>query len=485
MNEEKFHRGNEPLDDLFRQALGDMRAEPSERVWKKVNRELLKEEVSRFHFTNIPGVYWALFPAVVILTGVIIYFSVGHGDHSGNMGSDPIPEQPEMVISSPERSHSEASPPEVTSPAVITPEGTTEMPAEAPAEVTPAALPPSPGTTDQSANPSVSETVQMASMPKTTSSKATTETTFSTLPPETPEDQPVLAVQEEVSLNLGNPVAMSILDPVGLNDVLADDQFPAQLSPTQSLFVAPPQISLKTPVARSMDLGVNITPDMVFYQNTGGSFKYNYTLDFGARYNFGRFYLESGLGVTYSTSIGDYAISYIKNDSVGYYYEIESYYVDPGNPSAGINFNTKQVTVYDSVHYLYDYNTKNRYLYLQIPLTFGYTFLQRNQWSLSADAGVLYAYLISTNEPEPDFYIPEARILDVERRSPERNLHSLGLSGSVRFEYRFARNMYLLVEPTFKYYLQAVEESSREGVKQPYSVGLRAGIWYRLPFKTK
>ena len=260
--------------------------------------------------------------------------------------------------------------------------------------------------------------------------------------------------------------------------------FPASILPVANPVPAETsQEPVRKQRPQSFDIGLNITPDMVFYRNPSSSFKYNYTFDAGTKYNIGRFYLQSGLGATYSTAIGDYAISYRKNDSIGYYYVISSYSVDPGEP--GVQLETKQVTVYDSVNYFYDYSTKNRYLYLQIPLNFGYRIIDKPRWRLSVEAGLLYAYLISITEPTPSFYMPEARILDIARRTPERNRHTLGFTGSISVEYQFARNFYLLIEPTFKYYMQAIEESSSIGSKQPYSIGLRAGIWYRLNINPK
>lgn len=238
----------------------------------------------------------------------------------------------------------------------------------------------------------------------------------------------------------------------------------------------------RKPMSRSLDMGISITPDLVFYNNSSGSFKYNYTFDLGVRYNLGKFYIQSGAGLTYSSDIGDYAISYLKNDSVGFYYTINSFTIDPGNPEDP-QFETKQVTVYDSVQYVYDYSTKNRYYYIQIPLSFGYRIINKPSWRLSVETGLLYAYLVSINEPAPTFYIQEGRILDIEKRTPGRNKHSLGITGGISVEYQFAKNFFLLIEPTFKYYLQAIEENSSRGDKQPYSIGLRAGIWYRLNFK--
>ena len=436
MSEEKIHRDDERLDKMFRNSLGEMHTEPSANVWKKVNRRLLQSEILMLSFINVPKAYWTVIPAVVIMTGAALYFGLREGDTVSS-------EQPVTVV-----------------------QPVTEQTLDEP-----------------TANePSISIAPPPA---KTTPKKATAVVILPTVEPTAEELTEIVTLPViEPSIERTITEDLYLLTPLDAEINMTNLSYPLSISPVLNPVPAetPPEPARK-PIPKSFDIGLNITPDMVFYRNPSSSFKYNYTFDAGAKYNLGRFYFQSGLGVSYSTAIGDYAISYIKNDSVGYYYTIRSYTVDPGEP--GVHFETKQVTVYDSVYYLYDYNTKNKYLYFQIPLNFGYRIIDKPRWRLSVEAGLLYAYLLSINEPAPSFYMPESRILDIESRTPERNRHSLGLTGSVSIEYQFARNFYLLIEPTFKYYMQAIEESSSIGAKQPYSIGLRAGIWYRLNFKNK
>ncbi len=434
MSEEKIHREEERLDEMFRNSMGEMHTEPSAGVWKNVSRSLFRSELLQFNFVNVPKAFRAVVPVVIIIMGVALYFGLREGDV--------VPEQQagEKVVMI-DQEKSQPVPDEIQVP--VEP-GDDAIPEEPTA---PFSLP--------FTEPTPEELTATVVHP-------VTEPTY----------------ERGISEDLHTLIR---LDPE-IN--LASQSYPSSMLPVSNpVPAATPQQPVRKPMPQSLGIGLNITPDMVFYRNPSSSFKYNYTFDVGAKYNFGRFYLQSGLGVTYSTAIGDYAVSYLKNDSVGYYYTVSSYSVDPGQP--GVQFETKQITVYDSVNYLYDYNTKNKYLYFQIPLNFGYRIIDKPVWRLSIEAGLLYAYLISINEPAPSFYMPESRILDIERRTPERNRHTLGLTGSVSVEYQFARNFYLLIEPTFKYYLQAIEESSSIGVKQPYSIGLRAGIWYRLNFKNK
>ena len=417
MSEEKIHREDERLDNMFRDSLGEMRVEPSAGVWNKVKRSLFRSELLRFNFVNVRKAYRAVIPAALLVIGAVLYFGLLEGDVVSQQQPGEKVVIPNQVQSTPEE-------PTIT----IAPAVTETIPEEFP--------------------------------------------TIIVLP--VVEPTPERSISEDLN-------TLICLDPeINMTSL----SFPASILPVANPVPAETsQEPVRKQRPQSFDIGLNITPDMVFYRNPSSSFKYNYTFDAGTKYNIGRFYLQSGLGATYSTAIGDYAISYRKNDSIGYYYVISSYSVDPGEP--GVQLETKQVTVYDSVNYFYDYSTKNRYLYLQIPLKFGYRIIDKPRWRLSVEAGLLYAYLISITEPTPSFYMSEARILDIARRTPERNRHTLGFTGSISVEYQFARNFYLLIEPTFKYYMQAIEESSSIGSKQPYSIGLRAGIWYRLNINPK
>lgn len=417
MSEEKIHREDERLDNMFRDSLGEMRVEPSAGVWNKVKRSLFRSELLRFNFVNVRKAYRAVIPAALLVIGAVLYFGLLEGDVVSQQQPGEKVVIPNQVQSTPEE-------PTIT----IAPAVTETIPEEFP--------------------------------------------TIIVLP--VVEPTPERSISEDLN-------TLICLDPeINMTSL----SFPASILPVANPVPAETsQEPVRKQRPQSFDIGLNITPDMVFYRNPSSSFKYNYTFDAGTKYNIGRFYLQSGLGATYSTAIGDYAISYRKNDSIGYYYIISSYSVDPGEP--GVQLETKQVTVYDSVNYFYDYSTKNRYLYLQIPLNFGYRIIDKPRWRLSVEAGLLYAYLISITEPTPSFYMSEARILDIARRTPERNRHTLGFTGSISVEYQFARNFYLLIEPTFKYYMQAIEESSSIGSKQPYSIGLRAGIWYRLNINPK
>lgn len=267
---------------------------------------------------------------------------------------------------------------------------------------------------------------------------------------------------------------------------------PGPTVPSVLIKVANPELSANTPepvktvrgnpLAQSLNVGLNITPDIVFYKNTSSYFKYDYTFDAGLQYNLGRFYLQSGVGIVWSTDIGTYAISANKNDSIGYYYSVIAFSENSSTPGQ-MEYTTTMNTVFDTNQYLYDYSSRNTYTYLEIPLAIGFKAVSKPQWSLGVEAGGFWSCMLQSDEPPPVFYIPEGRVTDIENLTPARRKNSFGLTGSVRLEYIFAKRFSLLIAPTFKYHLNAIEENDIPGATQPWSFGLRAGIWYRIDLK--
>ncbi len=461
MSEEKFHKEDEQVDDLFRSSLGEMRTEPSAEVWSKLNRQLFWSEMLRFNLTNLPKAFWGIIPAAAIIIGIAIY--LGTGDNQSTPVQPVEKESITLVQEETQQNDVTTTPTNlITAPLH---QGTTA--------ITPTNEPLNHGTTAVTHTSTPlnygTNTVEMYDVNEVHSTPLPSDEYMALVKGIPFEIQPMRPLFSEPMLTGYIDTGLIILSLPAIPQKRSGENTP---------------IPTRQPFSHSLDIGLNITPDMVFYNTSSGSFKYNYTFDLGARYNIGRFYIQSGAGLTYSSDIGDYAISYLKNDSVGFYYTINSFTIEPGNPEEPY-FETKQVTVYDSVEYLYDYSTKNKYYYIQVPLNVGYRIINKPTWRLSVEAGLIYAYLVSVNEPAPAFFVPEGRILDIERRTPQRNNHSLGLTGGISVEYQFAKNFFLLIEPAFKYYLQAIEENSSRGDKQPYSVGLRAGIWYRMNFNNK
>lgn len=435
MSDEKEIKQDNRFDDLCRQSLGTLKVEPSARVWNRMSRQLLWKELLKLNFSNLPGYTWVIVAAIAVITGTGIYW-LASGDEADLSPQPVVTEQAAGIRAG---------------------ENSVQQPEQ-----------PTPVSTSATVPGKVHAPVQQESV---------------SLSPEPETGDDMASSMHPVALSLSEIQLITAMTPVPFDLFAIPSAIPGELLPvpnpkplTRSLEETPTP-GKKLP--QSLDLGINITPDIVFYQNNSDYFKYDYTLDAGVLYQFGRFYLQSGLGISWSTDIGSYAISANKNDSIGYYYSVVSFTEDPGNPGK-LEYTTSVNTVFDTNQYVYDYSTRNSYTYLQIPLVIGYRALVRPLWSLSVDAGGFWSALIASDEPDPVFYIPEGRITNVENTTPVRRTNSFGLLGSVRFDYRFAKQFSLMISPVFKYHLNAIDDQDFPGATQPWSVGLRVGIWYRI-----
>lgn len=453
MSEEKNREQENRYDDLYRRSLGGIKTEPSARVWKRMNRKLLWKELLRFNFSNLPGYMWWLMTLMAVFIGAgTIWLAREEPEtaimppatlSTGNLTPSTSVPQPSVATAEPSTPVASAEPSASAAPATV--------------RVTPVAPVSAPAPVKEVAKPSLA--------------KAET----APVPSPSTKGQELTLTREWLSSMRLLPAGISTLSSQPLSGILL---LPSERK-TPAAAMHEPAASVRKPLPKAFRAGINITPDIVFYQNNSSYFKYNYTFDAGAQLDLGRFYVRSGVGITFSSDVGDYAVSANKKDSVGYFYSVVSFTEDPSDPGRA-QFTTMVTTVYDTNQYVYDYSTQNSYTYLNIPLVVGYRAIDRPRWSLSVDGGGFWSRLINLDEPEPVFYIPEGRIISVENNTPGHRNNSFGLMGSVRFEYVFAKRLSLVIAPTFKYHLNALDNKNISGATQPWSMGLNAGIWYRL-----
>jgi hypothetical protein len=224
--------------------------------------------------------------------------------------------------------------------------------------------------------------------------------------------------------------------------------------------------------------GLNFNPSIVFYDPN----PYNKMLGGEAIFQvkFSSFSITTGLGFSRMEDVGSYKINYVTNDSVGYYLRVVSFVVDPRNPGQ-VTFITIQEPIYDSVpHYIIEDKT-NHYSYVDIPLSFGYKFLEKNRISLTASMGVKFSVLVDKQEPTVDFWISDAELTDIERQVPARMNTNWRFTAGIDFGYLLSHKLSLHLEPVFEQYITPVY-ASQPGYKprKPYVTGLKAGVRYNF-----
>jgi hypothetical protein len=224
--------------------------------------------------------------------------------------------------------------------------------------------------------------------------------------------------------------------------------------------------------------GLNFNPSIIFYDPN----PYNKILGGEAviHYKISSFSIMSGLGFSRAEDIGSYQVNYVTNDSVGYYLRVVSFIPDPRKPGE-VTYIVTQEAIYDSVPHYVMADKTNYYSYIDIPLSFGYTFLQKNRVTLMASVGVKFSVLVASDEPQVDFWISDAELIEINRQIPPRMNTNWRFTAGIDFGYLFARRFSLHLEPVFEQYISPiyVEQPGYEP-KKPYVTGVKAGIRYNF-----
>ncbi|MCD4746851.1 MAG: hypothetical protein K8R58_11190 [Bacteroidales bacterium] len=228
-----------------------------------------------------------------------------------------------------------------------------------------------------------------------------------------------------------------------------------------------------------LSFGIFFTPEIINYQVDSKPNKSAYTFDISTIYHYSDiFFLQSGVGISFSEDNGDYTINYEQYDSIGFYYEVNSFTIDPetGMPI----FNTSIENIYDSVKYADNSQTNNLYTYLQIPLNLGYNIFDYKRISCNVKGGPVLSILIHEKEPEVKYTNKNALWISIDNNSSKRIKTNWQLSASIAISYRIGKKLSINIEPKYNYYIKSIYEKSKTSTKSPYSLGLRTGLLFNL-----
>ena len=226
----------------------------------------------------------------------------------------------------------------------------------------------------------------------------------------------------------------------------------------------------------SWQLGFFFTPEVAFYPDDSIPNQQNFTFDVSGKWLKNEFFIESGLGVSFSSDDGSYAIDYEK--FLGSYDDVYNVTFDTTEGGAVVPvYHTNIVNVYDSISKFRIEKTKNKYTYLQIPLYIGFQ-KQVNRFGWFIKAGPIFNVLVHENIPEPEAGYD--KIIEVDQRMPSRVNTNWQLAFSAGLDYQLSEKVSLAIEPIFKYYLNSQYQKKYITTSHPYSIGLRTGLLFNF-----
>lgn len=222
-------------------------------------------------------------------------------------------------------------------------------------------------------------------------------------------------------------------------------------------------------------LGLHFTPEVIFYPDDSIPNQRSYTFDVSAKWKKNEFFIESGLGVSFSSDNGKYAIDYEKY--LGSYDDVYNITFDSTENGIVPVYHTNLVNVYDSISKFKIEQTKNHYTYLQIPVYIGFH-KQVKRFGWFVKGGPVFSVLINKSIPSPD--VGDDKIIDMDQRMPVRMNTSWQFALSAGLTYHLSDKVSIAIEPTLRYYLNSQYERKYITTRHPYSFGLRTGLLFNF-----
>jgi hypothetical protein len=219
--------------------------------------------------------------------------------------------------------------------------------------------------------------------------------------------------------------------------------------------------------------GLFFTPEMIFYPDNNSLNNRSYSLDVNAIYKFNGYFLQSGLGASWTSDKGKCEIDY--NEYLGSYQDVYDVTFDTiGNELSPV-YHTETVQVYDSIDRVSIMPAKNHYTYLQIPLLFGYG-NENRRFGWFVKAGPSISIMVHQDLSSNDMSGSEDKILRIENEVPSRINTNWQFVFAGGLSYKLSNHLSLSAEPVIRYYLNSTYEKSQYNAKNPYSIGLRVGF---------
>ncbi|MEN8223808.1 MAG: hypothetical protein ABFS05_00485 [Bacteroidota bacterium] len=226
----------------------------------------------------------------------------------------------------------------------------------------------------------------------------------------------------------------------------------------------------------SWQWGMFFTPLVSFYADDSIPNQRSYTFDASLKWTKNEFFIESGLGLSFSSDDGKYNIDYEK--FLGSYDDVYNVTYDTlNNGSIVPTYHTNVVNVYDSISTYKLEKTKNHYTYLQIPVYVGFH-KQTDRFGWFVKGGPVFSLLMRENIPHPD--AGNDRIIGLDQQMASRVNTYWQFAFSAGMTYQLSNKVSIAIEPTFRYYLNSQYERKYISTRHPYSLGLRTGLLFNF-----
>jgi len=205
-------------------------------------------------------------------------------------------------------------------------------------------------------------------------------------------------------------------------------------------------------------------------------------------FHFSDFYLSTGINSISLFKQNNYNYAIKEYKPIGEYTMVDSMSFIPSIDSGGNSyfipqFYTSTHLAYDSVNIYYTTKNQDKYQYLEIPFSIG---VQKdfNKFSVFAQSGFTYSFLINHSEKTSDDYYNENNSYPLfwqnQSLSYNNNFWSFMLAAGI--SYNVNAKLSLGIQPTYRYYISPFSAEINQIAKSPVSYGLRFKLSYKFPY---
>jgi len=229
--------------------------------------------------------------------------------------------------------------------------------------------------------------------------------------------------------------------------------------------------------SQKIDLAYTISyqPELIFNIIENNKIVHNMGANIHFRIFDGKYQIRTGIGASISKGYYEYAVnyneymgSYLGLDSITFAWSDNNYYLLP-------TYYQSKREVFDTAVQFDVSKVYKRFIYLQLPITFGYDFIQKEKYSLGLRFGPVLSVLSSTRTISSSYDPGNNKIIQINQVTPDRIQTNWSLMAGLNMSIYSKKNLYYEVEPQFSYYFNSVYQKD-DATNPPFSLGIRFAI---------
>jgi hypothetical protein len=228
--------------------------------------------------------------------------------------------------------------------------------------------------------------------------------------------------------------------------------------------VSPPSAPQDPPLPQFALSPFSFTPYLFYSLDLFFNSKNNptvHSVGFEGKFQYNRFSLSTGAGVTNTNAFNDYEVLY--NDYLGNYQKLDSitFAWDQKRYNLVPTYYMSDTTVWDSTVKIDSYQEEKRYNQLRIPVSIGYDFISNEKFVVGFETGVeMIFYLKSTTVTNYEYMPGQNKLIAINPLPDTDARNNYWLTANFSASYYLNKRIIFEVEPRVQYLLNSDKASS-------------------------